>query len=162
MGGLHLVHEVMVMYYPDFSNYSYYLKKPVNCVWNAGWLDSTHSFDKGPTPDGFLEKLEAIISSAGSLDVHVNRIRGVHSCSVCDGHGPFELGPNNVVLGSSELWIPSVEQGQYWAAPSLIYHYVKDHDYRPPEGFVRSVMALNHESEFNAQDVYLELVAGHF
>jgi hypothetical protein len=152
----------MDMHYPDLSNYTYYLKKPVASVQNVGWLDAAYDFDKGLVAEGFLEKLEAIISSAGSLDAHVNKIRGVHPCSVCGEKGPFEIGANNVVLGASELWIPDVETGRYWAAPSLIYHYVKDHGYRPPEKFVEAVMAMNLESGFNAQEMYLEAVAGHF
>jgi hypothetical protein len=162
MGRLYLVHEVMAMHYADLSNYAYYLKKPVDSVRNVGWLDAAYEFDVGAVPDGFLEKLEAIICSIGSLNAHVNKIRGVHSCSVCGELGPFEIGSNNVVLGASELWIPDVESGLYWAAPSLIYHYVRDHGYRPPDEFIKAVMAMNLESGFNAQDVYLDLVAGHF
>jgi len=86
------------MYYSDLPKYVYYLKKLVESVLNAGWLDAAYDFHKGPVVDGFLERLEDIISSAGSIDVHVNRIRGIHSCSVCGEQGPFETRVNNVVL----------------------------------------------------------------
>ena len=150
------------MYYPDLSAYSYYLKTPVSCVLNAGWLDSKHPFEKGLVSPGFLDKLATALCAEGPLNVHVNKIRGAHHCSVCGDDGPFELGRGRVVLGSSELWIPSIDAGHFWAAPSLIYHYVKDHGYRPPQAFVDSIMALDLAADFDAQGAYLRAVEGHF
>jgi hypothetical protein len=150
------------MHYPDLSSYEYYLKTPVESVRNIGWLDAAFEFNKGDVDQSLLERLESLISSEGSTDLHVNKIRGVHPCAVCGERGPFEVGLNKVVLGSSELWIPDLVEGHYFAAPSLIYHYIRDHGYLPPIVFSEAVMRMNPNSQFNAQDTYLELVAGHF
>ncbi|MEI8633209.1 hypothetical protein P4S72_16540 [Vibrio sp. PP-XX7] len=65
-------------------------------------------------------------------------------------------------LGSSEVWLPSVEEGEYFASPSMIYHYIDAHDYLPPLDFVEAVMAFDLDKPFDAQEVYLEKIKGHF
>lgn len=150
------------MYYADISRYAKNMKAPLESVRNAGWLDSEHDFEKGDPPQEFLAKLGSVISSFGALNVHVNRIRGMHPCSLCKQRGPFKIGQNGIAIGSSMLWIPEIEQGRYWAAPSLIYHYVEEHAYLPPEGFIRAVMVLSLDATYNGQDAYLDMVEGHF
>jgi hypothetical protein len=44
-----------------------------------------------------------------------------------------------VLLGSAEAWI-SDHRGTVYAAPNLIYHYVRDVGYLPPEEFVEAVV----------------------
>ncbi len=34
------------------------------------------------------------------------------------------------------------EDGTHYAAPQLIHHYVKEHHYKPPQGFKDAVMAM--------------------
>ena len=48
--------------------------------------------------------------------------------------------------GNDELWLGSAEirvfsnEGVTYAAPNLIYHYIVDHHYLPPEEFIRAVL----------------------
>jgi hypothetical protein len=37
-----------------------------------------------------------------------------------------------VFLGHAEVWIPA-RDGRIFVAPSMVYHYVVDHHYRPPQ-----------------------------
>ena len=147
------------MYYSDMSKYVYYLKRPLESVLNVGWLDAKYDFNKGIVSNKFLKNLEAIISSEGAFDAHFHQIRGAHPCCICGEEGVWEVGPNNIVLGSSELWIPDVKQGRYFAVPSLIHHYIKDHAYLPPKKFIKAVVAINIELNFNAYDKYLKLTS---
>lgn len=151
------------MFFEDLSDYTYYLRKPLSCVKNVGWLDASHAAVRvGTMHAGFLPKLEKIIVSRGRVDVHVNQIRGVHPCAVSNSCEPVVIGDGRVGLGSSEIWIPSGDGTHYFAAPSLIYHYVRDHNYLPPPEFVDAVEKMSLQEPFSAQARYLELVEGHF
>jgi hypothetical protein len=71
----------------------------------------------------------------------VNRTRGYHRCELCppsessaDGHtqAPCEAGA--YPLGDAEIRVRG-KDGQVFAAPNLIAHYVAQHSYKPPESF---------------------------
>lgn len=150
------------MFFNDLSDYSYYLKKPVSNVKNVGWLDTNHVFPVGKSSKRFLLKLERIISSQGVTNVHVNQIRGVHVCALSKSCQHVVVGNGKVGLGSSEVWIPSDDGQYFFSAPSLIFHYIRDHDYLPPQEFIDAVEKMSLEIPFNAQEKYIDLVAGHF
>jgi hypothetical protein len=158
----HVETEAINVHYPDLSSYSYYLKSPLGNVLNVGWLDVAHDFPKDHVPDDFLPKLRALFCSAETLDVHVNKLRGWRPCSVCGVQCSFVFRGRQVMLGMSEIWIPGLEEDRYWAAPSMLDHYVDVHGYRPPQAFVDAVMSLSLDSNFNAQERYLELIKCHF
>ncbi|MEN1410142.1 hypothetical protein, partial [Pseudomonas aeruginosa] len=61
----------------------------------------------------------------------------------------------DVGLGFSEIWIPGVEKGAYFASPSLILHYIEEHDYCPPQMYSEAVMAVDLEVGYKAQEVYV-------
>ena len=44
-----------------------------------------------------------------------------------------------MLLGTSEVRVFG-EDGNIFAAPTLIYHYMKDHHYRPPDQFIMAVL----------------------
>jgi hypothetical protein len=44
-----------------------------------------------------------------------------------------------VHIGSDEIWVPG-ENGRIYAAPSLIVHYVEEHNYLPPPPFIEAVL----------------------
>lgn len=153
--------ESELMYYDDLSDYCFYLKTPVQQVKNVGWLKKNHSFTKGHVSKIFLEKIAKIIVIHSG--VHVNRRRCQNSCELCGCYVP-EISVNGISewLGFSEIWIPSIRQGYFFAAPSLIYHYVMEHEYLPPKDFIEAVMQFDLNSEFNAEALYLEIIQGHF
>jgi hypothetical protein len=72
----------------------------------------------------------------------VNKTRGFHVCSFCGG--PWWAPPDACLdgvkcfLGNGEVHV--VGREVCYAAPTLIYHYVVDHGYCPPEDFVEAVL----------------------
>ena len=51
--------------------------------------------------------------------------------------GQMRRGDEELRLGSAEIRVFGREEGTY-AAPDLIYHYVVDHHYLPPEEFIKA------------------------
>ncbi len=62
-------------------------------------------------------------------------------CPFCQNHNGIECEKNGetLLLGTAEIRVFS-EQGEIFAAPTLIYHYVAVHHYLPPEAFVNAVL----------------------
>ena len=100
----------------------------------VGFLSRKYQFNKGKTPPKFAEKL----------------LRFCHpSKTVCQTHGkrksPFdgkhievEFDGSVFTLGGAEIRI--LGEQEIYAAPDLIYHYVVDHEYQPPDEFVQAVL----------------------
>ena len=72
--------------------------------------------------------------------------RGIHLCNLagCAGRPSWppialSLGGGEVILGGAEIRVPR-EDGVEMAAPTMVYHYVVDHRYRPPDFFVDAVL----------------------
>jgi hypothetical protein len=141
----------------------YYLKTPVDSVKNIGWLDSNRKYSVGKVAPDFLPKLGSIIIGTAKCNAQVNRMRSTSPCrlSDCDIQ-EIECHGSKECLGASEVWVPLGDNGMFYAAPSMVYHYIEEHDYLPPEGFISAVMGFDLEQEFNAQDIYLDLIQGHF
>ena len=100
-----------------------------------GWLERGTQFDTGPVPDGFTDKLLAFCQS----DLLVCEIGGRWHCGV-DNHKmePIRVGRQEFILGKGEIRV--IGDDNIYAAPDLVYHYVTEHQYRPPDAFVRAVM----------------------
>jgi hypothetical protein len=68
--------------------------------------------------------------------------RGVHDCQCCDipGFGVEVFRHDNRIwLGNAEIRVEA-NDGRAYAAPTLIYHYVSEHDYDPPKEFVEALL----------------------
>lgn len=142
------------MYFKDMSQYSYYQSKPFEGVLNVGWLEREHSYSKGVSPLGFVEKLSHVMRLNDISSVHVNRIRSIHPCNLCGEYSFEEIDPmGNLLVGASEIWIPRLSGG-FFAAPSMLIHYVDHHHYLPPKEFVDAVIAFDSTKPFNAQVEY--------
>jgi hypothetical protein len=69
------------------------------------------------------------------------KTRGAHHCSLCQpaqGAKIYTAAGKKLIGGSGVLSI----KGRKWKtylAPDLIFHYVVDHNYRPPDEFVNAV-----------------------
>lgn len=105
---------------------------------NVGWLDAPHAFEVGPTPDWFAAALLDILAGPD-----INRMRGYHCCSFCRGDYASSMlsvdhPTGKIVLGHSEFRVPA-KPGVMFAGPSLIWHYVTSHGYRPPAAFIEAV-----------------------
>lgn len=139
------------MHFEDLSKYTY-TDVVSDRVVNVGWLEWKVPFPKGKPPPGFVENLDVCLEYA-----QVNRMRGWHECRLCWGTEVpthtverFEvpgtgkptyatLGDRQVLLGSAEIWVPA-RGGLICAAPDLVVHYVRVHEYLPPPIFVRAVL----------------------
>src|SRR5687767_8504545 len=129
------------MYFPDLSPYTYLqnpqLPEGASEVLNVGWLEPTFEFRKGVVDPQLVEKLL-------QRCLHpVNQTRGVyvspflHAKSIGQENWyRVRVGGVERALGSAELWIPG-ENGRWYASPNLVYHYVRDLGYMPPEEYLR-------------------------
>jgi hypothetical protein len=114
---------------------------------NVGWLGSSAQFPVGDLPGDLL----GVVLQEASR--HHSAMAGFHECDFCGRRSPIVAsipgGPEGVVLGMSELRAMD-DAGHVYAAPTLIFHYIKAHGYLPPEGFVR---ALRQEYEWGRRAV---------
>jgi hypothetical protein len=124
-------------YFRDLSPYEYGLRwGGVRGAQNVGWLALGHSFETEQALESDLDLLWA------HCKVAVHATRGLHPCAFCsdwisDGFRVMRNG-ETLMLGYSEIRVigPS---GQSYAAPSLIFHYVNEHRYKPPNVFLSAL-----------------------
>jgi hypothetical protein len=124
-------------YYPDLSPYVYKPRGTEGNTLNVGWLDAEHTYPRGTLSEAFVERLWAFCRKK------MLQARGFHTCELCEipAQEPFQAqhGAEILSLGWAEIRVFGAE-GCVYAAPNLIYHYVVDHYYRPPEEFIQAVL----------------------
>lgn len=123
-------------HFEDLSPYTY---RPDNRgdALNVGWLGETVPQREAPS-EAFLDALWQC------LEPQFQQLRGIHCCEICPAyarHGPYLVGRHGEQrsLGFYEIRVIG-EHGAIYAAPSLIYHYVTAHHYKPPDDFVWGVL----------------------
>ncbi|MEM6818817.1 MAG: hypothetical protein AAF578_08495 [Pseudomonadota bacterium] len=147
----------------DRSKYRNYLRTPVETVLNIGWLSSEQDYSKGQVDSAIIEKFAQILVQDGAIDVHVNWERSFDKCALSGKENVFAShGGRRVWLGGSEVWLPAASGSEYFASPSLVYHYMKNHQYLPPREFLDAIEAFDLTGTYNAQKTYLQLIKGHF
>lgn len=136
------------MYFKDLTTYEYRSKED---SLNIGWLDKDHLFEQGDVPDAFIEKLWKY------LRYPVRVCRGFHVCDLCEnperGVPIAEFKGKRREVGYYEIRVWG-KAGSVYAAPSLIFHYILQHGYKPPQEFIDAVM----ESEEADSDEYYKKV----
>lgn len=110
-------------YFPDLSEYKRFPRRPG--VLNVGWLDEAHPIAIGETTVEFQNALKDICNAPILL------FRGFHLCEFCE--------PGNQVQGNGQIRVED-QNSQVYAAPTMIYHYVTVHGYRPPREFIEAVL----------------------
>jgi hypothetical protein len=130
-----VITQASVTYFEDLSDYVYH---PAGCrpgTRTVGWLEPGHEFDKMlPTN----ELLDAIWEHC---KVSVVQMRGIHECQFCVPTKTVLASRKDGLrrlLGTSEIRVFSAD-GDIYAAPSLVYHYVHTHHYKPPDEFIRAL-----------------------
>ena len=105
----------------------------------VGWLEATHTYDRGNVPPEFLSRLFELLE--GVWDPI--RFRGKHVCALCDHTPPTmqDASGRVVDVGATNLFVPKRHDLGMFVAPSLMLHYVIDHAYRPPPEFQAAVMS---------------------
>ena len=124
------------MYYPDLTTYEYIKERIDPQALNVGWLDEKHGFATFEPSVVFLNRLFMYCLNP------VNPTRGYHICPFCHdsqfGLDALRSG-RRIRLGSAEIRVEG-KDGRIYAAPNLIYHYVADHKYHPPDEFIKAVL----------------------
>lgn len=106
---------------------------------------------RAPVPPPILKKLSYL-----AVFKWMNALRGHHSCEFCglgEVHARYEGVQKS--LGWAEIWIPRLDGNQnntFYAAPTLIVHYIANHDYCPPKEFLDAVEALNEKAYVPPRD----------
>ena len=116
-------------YFPDLSPYAYLQTQ--DHVLNIGWLDEGEPFPTGKADIKALEKLGAL------LPFKVWQSRGGHDCPFC---GARPLNTDGTPVATAEIRV-FAEDGTAYAAPTMLLHYMEDHDYAPPQEFIEALMA---------------------
>jgi len=146
------------MFATDFRVYDYRLPYTLNHVEMIGWLDAKHDYNRGSNNAETMGKLlRLIVDRKSGFDLHVNVIRGIHPCNFCgDDISVVDSSGKRAFLGMSELWIPN---GKKWyAMPSLIWHYMNDHSYIPPDELTNAIESFDLASNMVAQSAYDQAV----
>lgn len=126
-------------YFDDLTPYTYGAADPDPTILNVGWLSNSHDFEKRAPNQDFVAALRKLVATP------VNLYRGRHYCEFCP-QPQFSRAATEVVSvietdcawGNGEIRVKGGEDVTY-VAPTLILHYVEEHDYAPPEVFVRAV-----------------------
>jgi len=127
----------------------------------VGWLESGHEYPTGKVPPEVIHQLIVMLDQPWLPVV----IPGYHNCSLCpdpdegaphegsgglsqESHGLKRLPPTysrtlsyqhySVTMGAMNLFLPG--NGVIYAAPSLILHYILQHQYAPPLPFQEAVL----------------------
>jgi hypothetical protein len=96
-------------------------------ILNVGWLDEGRPFPVRPTSQEFRDALLELCRRP--IILH----RGFHLCWFCRGRRQDRAGTGQIrVLSSKGVW---------YAAPTLVHHYVTAHEYSPPADFVHAVLS---------------------
>lgn len=148
-----------VAYFSDLTPYCYFKDMPA--AKNIGWLQRGYGFDTIAPSEETLDLLWRF------CQVPIMQTRGSHQCDLCATPSTVTAVRNGVelLLGSAEIRVFSKESntsvlrrelgqkessglfffgkspvtGSVFAAPSLIYHYVETHHYKPRDEFLHAM-----------------------
>jgi hypothetical protein len=100
----------------------------------VGWLARGHPFPTATPDEEILDLLWLYCS------VSVARARGGHDCEFCPSGSAYEAERRGqqLLLSTAEIRVLS-PKGEIYAAPTLIYHYVAVHHYKPPDEFLQAL-----------------------
>ena len=122
--------------YKDFSEYELNNIKLRNVI-NIGWLGDAGSFPQGNVSDEFLMNLWEYYKCP------VFSTRKIYQNVSLNGYWKFftaVFSGREIDLGSSEIRVLDKEREVIYASPDLIIHYIVNHNYRPPQEYIKAVM----------------------
>ena len=119
-------------WFEDLTRYRYFVRGNRRArSYNIGWLDKDHSFPQRKSSKVLISRLLNLCS------VRVNSTRGLHPCYWCKKYITAAFRGQKLKLGSAEIRV--FGDDKIYAAPNLIYHYVAEHNYRPPQEFLNAL-----------------------
>jgi hypothetical protein len=123
--------------FEDLSPYTYIDSAIRPGTLNIGWLDFRKPFPKGAVTSAVLDRLWLHCKN------RVVQTRGLQSCYFCDfsqwRNYEFEYCGEKLLLGSAEIRVFDNE-GNIFASPDLVFHYIRDHSYLPPNSFLKALL----------------------
>ncbi len=132
-------------YFEDLSPYQYFRSHELPHIRtvNVGWLARDKPFPVGETSSAF--RINLLRFCQDEYVVHI--ARGFHVCEFCDLPADRWYRERQMPVESHTHWL-SIGDGEIrvagktlvYAAPTLIYHYVVDHHYSPPQEFLDAVL----------------------
>lgn len=128
-------------YFADLTPHTYAPAGNLKIL-NVGWLDIAHSFPVGETPPSFHESLLQLCKHP----VHLQR--GFHVCQFCP-NTLSEYNSDMIKRGNGQIRVEG-ERGIWYAAPTMIHHYVTAHAYLPPTDFVNAVLQATSRNRSHA------------
>ncbi|MCU1305236.1 MAG: hypothetical protein JWQ87_5520 [Candidatus Sulfotelmatobacter sp.] len=127
-------------YFKDITRYDYskYTFKCAGELYNVGWLERCAPYPKGDVTPELTAKLLALCKWP------VNRYRGWHNCHFCQEY-PVRITDceGEICLGDGEIRVAATDGLLTYVAPNLIYHYVVEHHYLPPDGFLDALRNMS-------------------
>src|SRR5215469_9958674 len=121
------------MYIPDLAPYVFMNHKTDPHLLAVGWLDEHHGFSKGKVAKDRMEKILSLCFKP------VNQTRGFHISPFLPSPGlntyQVKYNDRKMSLGSAEISVAG-RNDKIYAAPNLIYRYIKDWGYLPPQEFL--------------------------
>lgn len=125
------------MYREDLSVYKNLKGAEELNTFCVGWLDEHHHFQKGVVGRDVLNRVLELCFAP------VNKTRGFHVSPFRGremGEYRVQNGGAGMTLGSAEIRVTG-QDGRIYAAPNLVYHYMKDCGYCPPIEFVEAIVS---------------------
>jgi hypothetical protein len=140
-------------WYADLTPCTYFRYGPpiTSKLLAVGWLEQGHNYSQAVVDGVVVDKLTQLLGSAWQPG---GGYKGFHTCDFCPGAGRpsvFVRYPKVIQLGATNVFIPG--EGVIYVAPSLILHYIDDHNYAPPAAFCDAVLAcppMGSDDYFNA------------
>jgi len=135
-------------YFKDLTPYEYFSNEPLTPKpLNIGWLSVEKPFETGATSQKFKDRLLKFCSDEYILVV----TRGLHICEFCNRshklsyerwikkqEGRYGDKAHAASIGNGEIRV--LGKSAIYAAPALIYHYVLEHQYQPPDEFIEAIL----------------------
>lgn len=128
-------HAIMAAF-EDLTPHTY---APMNwdcALLNVAWLGTESRFAVGQSSAAFIDALAELCLHPGWLH------RGFHLCELCPAGTAVGARPagNKLEYGNGQIRVLSTS-GNWYAAPTLVHHYVVAHLYLPPADFAESVLS---------------------
>src|SRR5260370_18393242 len=124
-------------YFEDLSDYIYGGSRFRSLgTKSVGWLEPGYKFPRATPTNDLLDVVWEYCK------ISIAQTRGLHNCEFCPPGDWFfaERHGERLTLGSSEIRVFGTD-GVIYAAPTLLYHYISAHHYKPPDEFVRALVA---------------------
>ena len=113
-------------WYEDNCTCDYFRIKNNQLLIAIGWLESEKMFNHGQIFDEIYARLESLLENPWQPWIY----RGLHECSLCV--------EDVKARGYQNLFIPG--DGVLYVCPEMILHYIKIHQYQPPDEFCNAVL----------------------